>query len=92
MAIQLIMALYRKRILKIIFFPILKAWPPGPEFFTYGGEFMDLKNLRINGQRLQNSLEAMAKIGATPGGGVQRLTLSDEDKQARDLFVNWLKS
>ena len=52
---------------------------------------MDLKNLRINGQRLQNSLEAMAKIGATPGGGVQRLTLSDEDKQARDLFVNWLE-
>lgn len=33
----------------------------------------------------------MAKIGATPGGGVQRLTLSNEDKQARDLFVKWLK-
>ena len=33
----------------------------------------------------------MAKIGATPGGGVQRLTLSDEDKQARDLFIKWLK-
>ena len=33
----------------------------------------------------------MAQIGATPGGGVQRLTLTDEDKQARDLFVSWLK-
>jgi len=33
----------------------------------------------------------MAKIGATPGGGVQRLTLTDEDKLARDLFVKWLK-
>lgn len=52
---------------------------------------MDHKNLRINGQRLQNALEEMAKIGATPGGGVQRLTLSDEDKQARDLFTKWLK-
>ncbi|MGD1970862.1 MAG: Zn-dependent hydrolase, partial [Desulfobacterales bacterium] len=52
---------------------------------------MDYKDLRINGKRLQNSLEEMAKIGATPGGGVQRLTLSDEDKQARDLFVDWLK-
>ena len=52
---------------------------------------MDLKNLRINGGRLQGSLEEMAKIGATPGGGVQRLTLTDEDKQARDLFVTWLK-
>ena len=52
---------------------------------------MDLKELRVNGKRLQQSLEEMAKIGATPGGGVQRLTLSDEDKQARDLFVEWLK-
>ena len=51
---------------------------------------MDLKDLRVNGKRLQNTLEEMAKIGATPGGGVQRLTLTDEDKQARDLFVNWL--
>jgi N-carbamoyl-L-amino-acid hydrolase len=52
---------------------------------------MDLKELRVNGKRLQQSLEEMAKIGATPGGGVQRLTLTDEDKQARDLFVKWLK-
>ena len=52
---------------------------------------MDLKALRVNSQRLQNTLEDMAKIGATPGGGVQRLTLTDEDKQARDLFVKWLK-
>jgi N-carbamoyl-L-amino-acid hydrolase len=52
---------------------------------------MDVKELRVNGKRLQQSLEEMAKIGATPGGGVQRLTLSDEDKQARDLFVKWLK-
>jgi N-carbamoyl-L-amino-acid hydrolase len=52
---------------------------------------MNYRDLRINGKRLQNTLEEMAKIGATPGGGVQRLTLSDEDKQARDLFVSWLK-
>ena len=52
---------------------------------------MDLSDLRVNGKRLQGSLEEMAKIGATPGGGVQRLTLTDEDKQARDLFVTWLK-
>ena len=52
---------------------------------------MELKNLRINGKRLRQSLEEMAKIGATPDGGVQRLTLTDEDKAARDLFVQWLK-
>lgn len=31
----------------------------------------------------------MAKIGATSKGGVCRLTLSDDDKEGRDLFVRW---
>lgn len=48
-------------------------------------------DLKIDGNRLRNALEEMARIGATPGGGVQRLTLTDEDKQARDLFISWLK-
>ncbi len=52
---------------------------------------MDTKNLRVNGKRLRSTLEEMAKIGGTPGGGVTRLALSDEDKRARDLFVKWLK-
>ena len=52
---------------------------------------MQIRDLRINSTRLRKTLEEMAKIGATPNGGVQRLTLSDEDKEARDLFVNWLK-
>ncbi|MCE5243196.1 MAG: M20 family metallo-hydrolase, partial [Desulfobacteraceae bacterium] len=52
---------------------------------------MDYTELRVNGKRLQSTLERMAEIGGTPGGGVQRLTLSDEDRQARDLFVKWLK-
>ena len=52
---------------------------------------MDTQKLRVNGKRLRSTLEEMAKIGGTPGGGVTRLALSDEDKQARDLFVKWLK-
>ncbi|MFO7707070.1 MAG: Zn-dependent hydrolase [Desulfobacterales bacterium] len=52
---------------------------------------MDYGKLRVNGKRLQSALEEMARIGATPGGGVQRLTLTDEDRQARDLFVEWLR-
>lgn len=52
---------------------------------------MDFKDLRVNGKRLQNSLEEMAEIGATSRGGVQRLALSEEDKRARDLFVRWLE-
>jgi N-carbamoyl-L-amino-acid hydrolase len=53
---------------------------------------MELSKLRINGARLRASLEEMAKIGATPGGGVQRLTLSDEDKRGRDQIVAWMKA
>src|SRR5688572_21962893 len=33
----------------------------------------------------------MAKIGATPGGGVTRLALSDEDRAGRDLLRTWLE-
>ncbi len=47
--------------------------------------------LTINGQRLWDSLMEMAKIGATPKGGVCRLALTDLDKDGRDLFVRWAK-
>ncbi|MCF8105132.1 MAG: M20 family metallo-hydrolase [Desulfohalobiaceae bacterium] len=52
---------------------------------------MTMPDVRVNGARLRKTLEEMARIGGTPGGGVQRLALSDEDKQARDLFVRWLE-
>ena len=45
--------------------------------------------LRINGQRLWDSIMEMGKIGETAGGGSHRLTLSDEDKIGRDLFKQW---
>jgi beta-ureidopropionase / N-carbamoyl-L-amino-acid hydrolase len=48
-------------------------------------------NLRINGKRLWSSLMDMAKIGATPKGGVNRLTLTDLDRQSRDLFAQWCR-
>ncbi len=51
---------------------------------------MNRGNLRIDGGRLRTAMEEMATIGATAGGGVQRLTLSDEDKQARDVLMKWL--
>ena len=47
--------------------------------------------LTINGDRLWQSLMEMAKIGATAKGGCCRLTLTDLDKQARDLYVTWCK-
>ena len=48
-------------------------------------------SIRVNGKRLWDSLMTMAKIGATPKGGVCRLALTDLDREGRDLIVSWAK-
>lgn len=48
-----------------------------------------MQNLKINGDRLWDSLMELAQIGATEKGGVCRLALTDLDKQGRDLFIRW---
>jgi beta-ureidopropionase / N-carbamoyl-L-amino-acid hydrolase len=52
----------------------------------------DLSNVRVDGTRLWHSLMEMAKIGATPKGGVKRLTLTDLDGQSRKLFRKWCEA
>lgn len=47
-------------------------------------------NVRVDGDRLWQSLMELAEIGATEKGGVCRLALTDLDRQARDLFVAWV--
>jgi len=47
------------------------------------------EDIRINPDRLWDSIMTMARIGATEKGGCARLTLTDLDKQGRDLFVGW---
>lgn len=46
-------------------------------------------NQRIDGQRLWDSLMAMAEIGATAKGGVRRLALSEADQRGRARFAEW---
>lgn len=46
----------------------------------------------VNGRRLWDSLMEMAKIGATPKGGVCRLALTDLDREGRNLIVGWAKA
>ncbi len=45
--------------------------------------------IRADRDRLWTSLREMGRIGATAGGGVGRIALTDLDTQARDLFVHW---
>lgn len=53
---------------------------------------MDQPNvLRIDANRLWDSLMTLARIGATPKGGVCRIALTDVDRQGRDLVVSWFR-
>ena len=47
------------------------------------------QNLRINGDRLWDSLMEMAKIGPGVAGGNNRQTLTDDDAEGRTLFQKW---
>ncbi|XTZ37364.1 Zn-dependent hydrolase [Salmonella enterica] len=59
------------------------------EVINATGQKVVSSDLRIDGERLWQSLMDLAQIGATPKGGVCRLTLTDLDRQGRDLVVRW---
>ncbi|MBH3411510.1 Zn-dependent hydrolase [Pseudomonas putida] len=46
----------------------------------------------VDSARLWQSLMDLARLGATAKGGVCRLALTDLDRQARDLFVQWTEA
>lgn len=50
------------------------------------------KNLRIDADRLWDSLMEMAKIGPGIAGGNNRQTLTDEDAEGRALFQTWCEA
>lgn len=47
-----------------------------------------MPNLKIDADRLWDTLMETARFGGTPDGGIRRLTLSEEDRQVRD----WLRA
>ncbi len=47
------------------------------------------ENLKINGDRLWESLMEMAKVGPGVAGGNNRQTLTDADAEGRALFKSW---
>tara|TARA_R110002096_G_scaffold43364_3_gene116764 strand:+ start:3340 stop:4590 length:1251 start_codon:yes stop_codon:yes gene_type:complete len=50
------------------------------------------ENLRIDGERLWDSLMEMAKIGPGVAGGNNRQTLTDDDARGRALFQTWCEA
>ena len=49
------------------------------------------ENLRINPDRLWNSIHELAEIGPGVAGGSNRQTLTDDDAKGRTLFEGWCK-
>ncbi len=47
------------------------------------------ENLRINPDRLWNSIHELAEIGPGVAGGSNRQTLTDDDAKGRTLFQSW---
>src|SRR5690625_5228456 len=53
-------------------------------------KMMEKKLYRVNEKRLLETLAISSEIGATKNNGLNRLALTEEDRQIRDQFVQWL--
>jgi N-carbamoyl-L-amino-acid hydrolase len=47
--------------------------------------------MRIDAQRLEQSIQDLGRIGETARGGLTRLALSDDDRRGRDRMVAWMR-
>ncbi len=59
---------------------------------TPAKDVLQSSHSHVDSQRLWQSLMELARLGATAKGGVCRLALTDLDRQARDLFVQWCEA
>jgi N-carbamoyl-L-amino-acid hydrolase len=50
-----------------------------------------INHLRVNGERYWNAIIESGKIGFIKDQGLCRLSLTDADKEMRDLFVSWCR-
>jgi beta-ureidopropionase / N-carbamoyl-L-amino-acid hydrolase len=50
-----------------------------------------LTDLRIDGRRLMQQIEALGQVGAREDRSCCRLALTDEDRRGRDLVVSWMR-
>jgi N-carbamoyl-L-amino-acid hydrolase len=69
----------------IIYYTVL----PNKNKAKIGGWSME-PLLTVNLSRLIQTVKESAKIGAIPGGGLCRLSLTMEDKEIRDLLKEWM--
>ena len=49
-------------------------------------------DVRVNGDRLNAHLNALAEFGKNPQGGVSRVAYSDADRAARAVVMDWMRA
>ena len=49
-------------------------------------------DLRVNGERINAHLTALAEFGKNPQGGVSRVAYSDADRAARTVVLDWMRA
>jgi beta-ureidopropionase / N-carbamoyl-L-amino-acid hydrolase len=47
--------------------------------------------MRVNRNRLEESMDALGRVGGTVNGGLNRVALTDDDRRGRDLLVGWMR-
>jgi N-carbamoyl-L-amino-acid hydrolase len=47
--------------------------------------------MRVNRNRLEESMDALGHVGGTANGGLNRVALTDDDRRGRDLLVGWMR-
>ena len=70
-------------------YPAFEAWKFHRETIMADGTPAPGENMRIDADRLWDSLMEMARIGPGVAGGNNRQTLTDEDAEGRALFRRW---
>jgi N-carbamoyl-L-amino-acid hydrolase len=50
-----------------------------------------VRKMLVNGARLLENFNILAGIGSTKNGGITRLALTNEDKEARNQVVKWMQ-
>ena len=52
---------------------------------------MEKTLLKVNRERLLETIKVSSSIGSSENGGLNRLALTEADKNMRDIFVDWLR-
>lgn len=69
------------------FFGLLALLLPLPALWAQSGG----AEIRVNGARLWQNLQALAQIGRTPSGGISRVAYTDADRAGRAFVMDLMR-